>query len=553
MKDSLTAYRQLLKDSVQPLQYEELRERERTLLGFPFEQPTETKGVFSSTVNGTSDFPYYDRLIRGREQYMRPNPMLNNLRILVAQTRAVEITPDWQGTETDLQSEIRKAWWRQRAQGIDGYGGWKDDLDRAFMDFVSLGLGYLRIGVLEFEDGARVSAKYLRPYDVVLDPYAESYEEARYVAFASIVSLEYAKERYPNIKDIETYAESYASVWGTPTKGVRIIECYTVGWEDLGGPSYVTFIRDFDGPIAEEGDNPFGFLPIATFAGLRPCSLALPMGLVELQAHDAQRIIEEEERIAEIADREQQLIVFASMLDPDVWQRLKNGENPRYIAANEEKLMSLLQQMAAAGLKSPVFPLERVPVSQDHYAQLSYYNQQIDEKSGVGANASGQAIQGSATATEVQSINARLGAQTQFLSREFARAYSAFACKVGKAAKLFDTAPFTAVVEGIPVSFNDGDPMRSAEVVWDGPLIATIGEEELIRTDINARQERELQKALTWFQLTQNPKSLERIAIAMGFKNFEEELPGQDPLAQQMAGQQGLPGTPPVPSSVPTG
>jgi hypothetical protein len=548
--------RNKIRESVNTRHIDHLREQEYRLLGFT-QDDIDSSGVFVSNFgNGTTypvgvssegEIPLFDPIVVTRDQYLlRPNPMLNNLRILVAQTRAVELTPEWRGLDTDEQELVRRDWWRQRALGQDGTGGWKLALDRTFMDFVALGVGYLRVGVNEFADGARVSAQWCDPKSVVMDPYASSYDDALFCAFTSFRDIDDAKRMYPGKEDVlEQCAQTLYSVTGVARKGVRLIEYYSVA-EDKE-PGWVVFAGDLGGEVIKEGANDFGFLPVGVFPNFVPPGSAFPIGLVQMQAYQSQEIIREELRMASLTEREQQLIVIASLLDPDDWQRLQDGENPRYIAFNEEAAGGLFEKMREMGISSPFMEIPRVSVSADHYNRLSYLQQQLDETSGIGANTAGTQVSGNATATEINSINSRLATQMAFFSREFARGYAAFACKVGKAAKMFDTAPFTSVVRDRGIQFNDGNPLLTSKVVWDGPLIAHIGEEELMKTDINAKQDREVIKAIQWAELTKSPESLRRVADAMGYRNIEGEIPSPAPEMPATAGMPtGLPGTPPV-------
>lgn len=548
--------RNRIRESIQTQWVQELRTLEYRLLGFSDEEAAEAGwtlpvGGFTTNIglaNGSGgEIPLYDRIIQTQDQYLtRPNPILNNLRIMVAQTRAVELTPEWRGLNLDEQDLVRRDWWKQRALGQDGTGGWKMALDRAFMDFVALGIGYLRIGVVESMDGARVCAQYSDPKSTILDAYADSFDDAEFVCFTKQVDLEYAKRLYPkSAAELENCAQTYMSYTGSARRGVRLCEYYSVSG-DTKEPGWVVFAGDLSGPVLKSGDNDFGFLPVGIFPNYVPPASAFPVGLVQMQAYQAREIVREELRMGEMTDREQQLVVMASLLDPETWQRMEDGENPRYVPFNEEALSATLEKMRDLGISSPFMEIPRVPVSADHYNRISYLQSQLDETSGVGANAAGTPIQGNATATEVASINARQGAQMAFFSREWARGYANFACKIGKAAKMFDTAPFTAVVMDRGIQFNEDNPLLTSEVVWDGPLIAHIGEEELMKTDINAKQDREVVKALQWAQLTGSPESLKRVADAMGYRNVEGEIPTPQPQMPAMPGAEGLPGTAPA-------
>ena len=107
--------------------------------------------------------------------------------------------------------------------------------------------------------------------------------------------------------------------------------------------------------------------------------------------------------------------------------------------------------------------------------------------------------------------------------------------KLGKAARDYDNAPFMAVINGAPISFNDpNNPMLTSKVVWSGALTAVIGEEDLVKTDVNQKKDKEIAKLQLWYQMTQSPEALIKLGEAMGIKNPESDVQA---MQQQQAMQ----------------
>lgn len=541
MKDieGLDGVRKMLRDSVSTTKRDHLRKMQLHLLGFdPDRRVGDKNGVaqFASdgvkryvTENlgavGKNGFGVYDLITRTPEAYMRSNPILNNLRITLAQTRAVDIVPEWTGIPTDgILSLARKGWWQQRSQGIDGYGGWKDDLDRAYMDFAALGVGCLRIGVCEYDDGDRVGPRYISPLNVMTDPYAASMEESRIVSFVTIMGMEEAEERFPDYDfDKPNAKQSYMNMEGVTTEGVQVVEFYHVN-ERGDAPGYVAFLNDDRGEVIEKSDNPFKFLPFGTFLNFQPPGASMPIGLVEMQVFDAKEIQNEEEEIRRKSKRDAQIAIHPALIHPDDLQAIADGEDPRYIRLQDDPAL-----MQAGGV--PITEVPRVAVNQDRFAWLRMRQESIDEKSGVGANAQGTQTQNGTTATEIESINARLGAQASFLSREFSRGYQSFAVKLGRAAAMYDTAPFVMTFENTPIEFNGGRRELTSKAIWNGPLNAVIGEEDLLLTDVNQKKEKQIMKAQLWLQAISSPaaqiapKGVIMLGEALGVTDPESYLP----------------------------
>jgi hypothetical protein len=551
--EGIKGIRQCLRDSVNTTKRAHLRKMQLHLLGFDPDVTDnnslafkhndryikENLGGLSGSSNG---FGTYDLITRTPDAYLRSNPILNNLRITLAQTRAVDLVPDWKGIPTDgIIATARKAWWEQRAQGIDGYGGWKDDLDRAFMDFAAIGMGFLRIGVCEYEDGDRVSPRYISPLNVMLDPYAPSMDESGMCSFITVMGLEEAEERFPDYDfDKPNAKQTYMSMEGVTTEGVQVVEYYHINDKD-DAPGYVAFLNDDRGEVIEQSDNPFKFLPLGTFINFQPPGASMPVGLVEMQVYDAQEIQREEEEIRRKAKRDAQLAIHPALIHPDDLQAIADGEDPRYIRLQDDP--ALIQ---AGG--TPIMEVPRVAVNQDRFAWLNMRQQSIDEKSGIGANAAGSPTDQGTTATEVNSINARLGAQSSFLSREFSRGYQSFAVKLGRAAAMYDTAPFVMNFQNTPIEFNGKVRELTSKAVWSGALNAVIGEEDLLLTDVNQKKDKAIAKAQMWLQAVSSPaaqmapQATIMLGEALGITDPEKYLPAPpDPMAQMMEMAQGAP------------
>ena len=538
--EGIEGIRQCLRDSVSTTKRNHLRKMQLHLLGFDPDRRSTDKdaGIRFSNESGSkyitenlgsgaqaSTFGVYDLITRSPEAYMRSNPILNNLRITLAQTRAVDLVPEWTGLQSDgIISVARKAWWQQRAQGIDGYGGWKDDLDRAYMDFAALGIGCLRIGVCEYQDGNRISPRYISPLNVMTDPYSASMDESRMCSFVTIMGLEEASERFPVYDfDKPNAKQTYMTLDGITTEGVQIVEYYHVRDKD-DAPGYVAFLNDDKGDVIEKSDNPFKFLPLGTFLNFQPPGASMPIGLVEMQVYDSREIQSEEEEIRRKSKRDAQIALHPSLIHPDDLQAIADGEDPRYIRLQDDP--ALIQ---AGG--QPIMEVPRVPINQDRFAWLRMRQQSIDEKSGIGANAAGALTPAGTTATEIESINSRLGAQASFLSREFSRGYQSFAVKLGRAAAMYDTAPFVVTFQNTPIAFNSQFRSLTSKEIWSGPLNAVIGEEDLMLTDVNHKKDKAIAKAQMWLTAVSSPaaqmspKAVVLLGEALGVTDPEKYLP----------------------------
>ncbi len=93
----------------------------------------------------------------------------------------------------------------------------------------------------------------------------------------------------------------------------------------------------------------------------------------------------------------------------------------------------------------------------------------------------------------------------------------AFCVKLAKVAEKYDNAPFTMNYLGAAISFNDGDPMRTSELVWEGAKIPYFEDESLFSQDAVSKMSMEAAKYEKIFALTQSPEAIKKM-IAEGTK-----------------------------------
>ena len=515
--EAITRIQEMLNDSYSSVRYQHLRKLQRELLGFSDEEPETTKGF--SDGGGTGTFQWFPPLIQEKAQYQRPNRTLNNLRILVSQTRAVEIVPKWTNLLDDNIEVARDAWWVQRSQGLDGYGGWKDDLDRAAMDFAGLGVGFLRVCVNEDEAGAVVGLKWRNPLHIGFDPFVTDPNDSDWFWEADLWGIEDAKERFPDF-DWESVGSQYLTMDDVALDGVIIIEYFNRS-PRKGEPGYIAMVEDFNGEIVEYGDAPFKEMnPQHAIQNFIPPGAKYPVGLVQMQSYASKRIEEIDEEIKTYAIRGTQVVVDHELLNAEDWKKLQKGEHPRYIAFGEA-----WNETARAQGRTPFVVMPRDQVPADLWQERMIWEQYLRESSGVSSSMAGIVNPENRTATEVNQVAQQTAAQTAFLSREFSRAMQSIAPKVGRVAKDYDNAEFFVTIGPYSVKFNDeGDEQTTSKVVWDGALTALIGEEDLIKTDVNMKRQLEANKHLQTFQINRNPETWKEYLKAVGYKNPSEHM-----------------------------
>lgn len=469
--------------------------------------------------HGGGAWQHFEAYRPGVSQYKRINHVQNRLRLLVANTRTTDLVPTFTNVEADVVATARRSWWEWRAQGKDGFGGWKTDFDNAFADFAAVGEGHLRVGIVEDSEGAAVTVKHYHPLNVLLDPFAKYANESRWICYSDVYSAKEAKLRFPKI-DWESLASATYSLNGIQSHGFRIVEYFCKESESDGLPGYAAFVNGLEGTLIDEGENPFGdLIPHQTFLGFIPSGSDVPIGIVQACMYVQHELERMEDDARKKSERDNLFGIMPEIFHEDDWRAYSNGARPAYLRLNEDKLR-LLQDVNGSVLTIP-----RNGENEDQKQRRAEFMAMLQQLSGVSSMDMGQISSGGVTAREVSEVASRSASAVGFLAREFARGIQELAVKVGTVARSFDTKPFCVTEDGLPVWFNRDDKRLSSKELWKGSLSCVIGDEDLIKTDVNAKKDRDAAMWMAIYQATQNVNALRQALVVQGVKNPEDYLP----------------------------
>jgi hypothetical protein len=472
-----------------------------------------------TTSAGAGALLYFPPILRSFDQMRQSNPILKNMRILASQIRGVDVVPDWQGVP-NYQNDARKAWWNQRSKGSDGYAAFKNDTDSAFLDFAMLGVGYLRVCVNTYEDGQRATAKYVSPLDVISDPYRDI-DDSEGVGVISLMGRGEFESKFEG-KDFDQYRQTFFNPAGYISQAVRVIEWYSKD-------KYVAFPDQFTNEPILESENPYGCIPLQSYANFKPSGALLPMGLIEQQLSSAIDIVSMTSDIRNKSRNDGFVAIEPGFFTPESLKRYSETKLIEYLQIDSEKARALYQIGAR-----PFIEIPRVGTNPDVMNLLNIAITDNREQSAVSASAAGVSTAGDATATEVRSIDNRMDSQYRALLRTFTRSHAGFAVKLAKVAEKYDNAPFTMSYKGASISFNDGNPNRTSELVWTGAKIPLFEDESLFSQDAAARIAQESAKYDKIFAMTQSPEAMKDAIEALGIENPDKYLPQAPPMGAEM-------------------
>lgn len=459
---------------------------------------------------GAGALLYFPPILRSLEQMRQSNPILKNMRILASQIRGVDVVPDWQGVP-NYQNDARKAWWNQRSKGSDGYAAFKNDTDSAFMDFAMLGVGYLRVCVNTYEDGQRATVKYVSPLDVISDPYRDI-DDSDGVGIVSLMGRGEFDSKFEG-KDFDQYKQTFFNPAGYVSQAVRVVEWYSKD-------KYVAFPDQFSNEPLFEGENPYECIPIQSYQNFKPSGALLPMGLIEQQLSSAIDIVSMTADIRNKSRNDGFIAIEPGFFTPESLAKYSETKLVEYLQIDSEKARALYQLQAR-----PFIEIPRVSANSDTMNLLNIAITDNREQSAVSASAAGVQTAGDATATEVRSIDNRMDSQYRALLRTFTRNHAGLAVKLAKVAEKYDSAPFTMSYKGASIAFNDGNPNRTSELVWQGAKIPLFEDESLFSQDAAVRIAQESAKFDKIFAMTQSPEAMKDAIEALGIENPDKYLP----------------------------
>jgi len=523
---NVQAIQQQIQNWYSPNLLQHIRVCQLAMLGFGTSQEEiRVQGrAYIAGIGSGGQFNYFPPVLRSIDQMSTSNPILKNTRILESQIRSVDMVPDWLGV-SEIKNLSRKSWWHQRVNGLDGYGGFKDDMDRVFMDFAMLGVGYARVGVCEYEDGDRAELRYIDPFSVISDPYTDI-ENSEGVAVCTIYGQNEFERRFPKL-DFAAYADNWANDANFMSRGARVLEYYTHK-EYLA----MSASNGFFGEVMDQGENELGCVPIVQFKGFTPPGSIIPIGLAELQLSSAQDIMNLTNTIRRKAYNDAFIAIEPGFFTQESLAKYAEKLDPQYLQIDTEESRRLLQDGA-----KPFIDMPRVGANQDVMNLLNIALADNREQSAVSANAAGVGQDTETTATEVRSIDARMDAQYRALLRGFIRPMMVAAVKLAKVAQRFDNAPFSVPFLGATHEFNMDNSEMTSEVCWSGALVPQFEEENIFTSDAGRRKAEEVNKWMQVYQLTQSPEALKKLIEALGVIDVDTYIQApQAPMQQAMGG-----------------
>ena len=413
----------------------------------------------------TGKFPEYTDLSMERQEQGVSRRVLANAYLSLARIRGNDMVPRFPDVPEVVEA-ARRQWWIARSKGDPMVpGGWEAQFDRATLEGEQLGVSYVRWGLVTnpVTGKQRVHCRHVSPLTTVRDPRIPDPHSASWVAFASLVSEETARNLFG--------AEAAKAVrtrdlpGGRSTSDVRLIEYYDVGIDGYA-PTAVTFLGDIDGKAVKHEPNALRCVPLSARVHLDAVGLDHELGLIGKQKSTHEEINRIERMINEAIDNGPRLVLNVTGLDPEDMALLKSGSPPKWMRWNSTALNDRSAPLAQM--------IPGAPIDPTIWQRLGQLVQQLNIESGITGFDQGIGI-GESTAT-ANSLTADRSAvagawpirqQERFLIRSVE-----IACHL---AGLFDRDPLRVDLFKRGVMLNDpANPSTWMDTVMRDPSAVTI-------------------------------------------------------------------------------
>lgn len=511
--------------------YQAIRNYTRFALGARFR-----RGSSPLAVSLTGDVPDdVDMLPDADQEPGQSRTILTNAMLMAAKVTHVEPDPDYPDKprwKEIVTKAINRAIWKGRpcnGQSLeDGYGEWQPECQRAFMDFDSLGTGFVQLGV---RDGW-VTIQHHPLSRVIWDRHRAGISRARWIAFVHYLSEEESVNRFGSkIKD-----ELLAREMG----GQSLRTLKAVQWFDMGlgksEPTEQWRLNTFSGRVLDIGPNEFGCLPHAYGEYMSFWGMRRAMGRIEFQMSDQQlrNALERYQRL--VLERGPGFDVFdVSNMDVEDQERLESGElltALRYNLGPMEKVENYVMRVAP---HNPPEGLFRILDSLDRRDPSVSGNSDADK-----ANVTSSPR----TLGEIETVQEGANIQKNWSSRQYARFLERLFFKANYIAAQHHTAPTAISINGAPYLLNDpGVPQTNIEY-WLTPNSWPVVNEDLLTKQAPFRRMQIAQGKWMPFLQDQfmNPVEVRRRMLEeMGEKDVDRYLNADAvAMSQGQAGAGGL-------------
>jgi hypothetical protein len=344
-------------------------------------------------------------------------------------------------------SEVRKQFWLSRYLGTGDslHPEWSSEFERAYMDTMQLGAGYVQHGVrtnpstsLQYS-----SCRYSPLIQTLTDRQEVNPSMFRWIAFVRYYAPDVAKALYPKL-DVAKYTNDVtADSILNSYKVVRVIEYYDLGMGS-GQPTRAIIPDDVTNEPIEVTENPFGCLPFSYGTNVVLPGMDRPIGRIVMQVAAQEARNELERKLRRISCKTGAILIQSDKADEKDVRNYMKG------------ISDIIRTQPPGPDGRPV--VDKLPdpeVSQTTLQFIGLLDRELNADSGTTDFDRGTNPTQGRTLGENQLVDARSASPKAWARLQAQRLFTRAIDKTFTIARQYDTDPVTIDVYGDNINLND--------------------------------------------------------------------------------------------------
>jgi hypothetical protein len=429
---------------------------------------------------GGHEFPIYSDLSTVYRERGVTNMAMQALTVTCARVLGAVPEPEFPDVD-EFTNSVRQGVWKARIKWMgkdtDGF----TQLQSAWRDGWSLGMGFVELGLTTDDKGYRkASMTHVPLMRMIWDIYARSFCDARMAC--SVVHLKVADARARFGKKVDAYIHTETNAGQKQQRQiVRLFKYYDLG-DGQSEPTMAYILGDICNEPFDIKKNPYERLPFGYYEHALNPGKNRADGVMDAIFSDMETINDVERSLRSETRRVGFDIVASDYLDEEQLGNVIAGK-PGMVVPTERPL----QQGES--------PYERVPAGEISQTTFAYWQNAKDSfraNAGVSELEQGQDVEGADTLGEVQLVDQRSKTQGNWTVFQTARFFQRVVDAWSSVVLLGDDCPALIDVMGINVEVNNGDPRMALTEWFSEPSDVIVSTEEILKGDTERERQNKI-------------------------------------------------------------
>lgn len=343
-----------------------------------------------------------------------------------------------------IDAEVRKRFFERRFEQFN----LNFEMENAFLDGDSFGMGCVQIGVEETQEGfIRTTLSHVPILNLMLDKHQRNPAKARWGVVCSLISYEEAVSLYGR-KEADNYRTEirhHQTERGFPV--VPVFDYWDIDGCGKGTPTQERRVGGLDRKPVYRGENFMGdSLPLAFYTHVTLPGWSRPIGRVFAQMATQEAINDIERKMRAVSKQKGVFVVETAAIE--------EGDLKRWASGNYDGPVKTKKPMDGAS-GAPMRFVNGAEIQNTDLQLLNVLERQMNADSGTNDYDNGNFDTQANTATEAQILEARSSTPQAWSDSRADIFRRDVAEKFLKCASLYDTEPTPINFDGAPILLND--------------------------------------------------------------------------------------------------